>query len=206
MARKPIELELAGMLTPRERVWAAVRKLRTFTLLELQDHALPLVPFATVEFYIRGLIKAGYVAPVAAQTRSKQQFEEVQYKLLKDSFEAPRVTRDGAKVTQGASTLAMWRAMIALKEFDWHEVQCAASLPGMVIRPQTASSYVQALARAGYFRTVRPSKPGTAARYRLIKHTGAHAPAITRRKTVFDRNTGEFVWQETAQEVVDGLE
>jgi hypothetical protein len=52
---------------------------------------------------------------------------------------------------------------------------------------------------------VREAKPGVPARYRLVRDTGAHAPAITRRKVVFDRNLGEFSYQESEQEVCDGL-
>ena len=69
-----------------------------------------------------------------------------------------------------------------------------------------ADTYVNALSRAGYFRTMRPSKPKVPAQYRLIRDTGHQAPAITRRKVVFDRNTGAFAELQTAQEVCDGLE
>jgi hypothetical protein len=202
MARKPIELEIVRRLTPRQRIWASVRKLRIFTLVELQDAVQPVAPFKTLEFYVYALVKAGYVAAVAAQTSTDQRFDEVQYKLIKDALEAPRLGRYGDKVTQGAATLAMWRAMQVLREFDWHEVQRAASLPSLVIRPQTAATYVYALNHAGYFRTIRRSKPGTAARFRLIKNTGPLAPAITRSKSVFDRNTCEFASHETKEELV----
>lgn len=207
--RKPIELEMAGLLTPRERVWRAARKLRKFTMLELQDAALPLVAWHTTKTYAQVLCKVGFIEAVDTQGRASNggSFGEVQYRLVKDSFEAPRITRAGSKVTQGTATLAMWRAMKALKEFDYHDIQRAASLgKACMVTAQTAKAYVVLLARADYFRTITPSKPGTAARYRLVRDTGAHAPAITRRKAVFDRNTGAFPWQQTEQEVCDGLE
>lgn len=207
MARKPIELERAGMLTPRERVWQAVRKLRRFTQLQLQDATKPVVRFHTCETYLTCLVAGGYVRPTAPQRRgTKQHYEEQTYELVKDTLDAPRLTRDGKPVTQGLGTLAMWRAMHILKTFDWQDVQHAASLPSATVSGATAKSYVNALAAAGYFTTVQEAKPGTPARYRLVKRTGAHAPAITRRKTVFDRNKGEFTWQQSEQEVVDGLE
>jgi hypothetical protein len=206
MARKPIELERAGMRTPRERVWSAIRKLRTFTLLQLQDSAYPLVSFYTARSYVGMLVKAGYLVAMPAEPAARGGTSQAHFELVKDSFDAPRLNRAGEVVTQGTATLAMWRAMIALKEFDWHDVARAASLPGAEVNPQTAKTYVVMLERAGYFRTVRASKPGIAARLRLVKNTGAHAPAITRRKTVFDRNLGEFIWQESAEEVCDGLE
>lgn len=209
MARKPIELEMAGLLTPRERVWRAIRKLRTFTMLQLQDTALPLVPWHSVKCYVQWLRQAGYIAAIGTQgkKRNGQDFDEVQYRLVKDSFEAPRVTRTGNKVTQGTATLAMWRAIKTLKEFDFHDIQRAASLGEHCLVPaNSAKAYVNQLALAGYFRVLVKSKPGTATRYRLVRDTGAHAPAITRRKSVFDRNTGTFTWQQTEQEVCDGLE
>jgi len=208
MARRPIEHEVAGLQTPRERVWRAIRKLRTFTLVQLQDATIPLVPFLACESYVHWLVTAGYLGTSEAH-RTKGgdgKYSEQTYRLLKDAFEAPRVTRAGEPVSQGMATLAMWRAMKALREFDWHDVRRAASTPTFQVAPHTASTYVRLLARAGYFRELRAAKPGQAGRYRLVRDTGAHAPAITRRKTVFDRNTGEFPWQETAQEVCDGLE
>lgn len=207
MARKPIELERSGMLTPRERLWAAARKLRTFTLMQWQDATKPVVLFATCETYLDCLVAGGYLKPIdAPHQRPRGGFGEVRYQLVKDALDAPRLDRKGKPVTQGQGTLAMWRAMQILKTFDWHDVQCAASLPHAPVKAQTAKSYVKALAAAGYFQTLQESKPGTAARFRLVRRTGAHAPAITRRKVVFDRNKGEFAWQESEQEVVDGLE
>jgi hypothetical protein len=39
-----------------------------------------------------------------------------------------------------------------------------------------------------------------------VRNTGPHAPAITRRKVVLDRNTGTVSELQTAQEVADELE
>jgi len=211
MARKPIELERAGMLTPRERLWAAARKLREFTLNEWQDATKPVVRIDTCETYLRSLIPAGWLEAIPQPKVKKQGFDQMRYRLVKDSLDAPRVGRDGSKVTQGLATLAMWRSMQVLKSFDWHDVQRAASLPargtddGIRITDESAKAYVNALNRAGYFQVLQKAQPGTAAKYRLIKKTGAHAPAVTRRKVVFDRNLGDFQWQQPAQEVVDAI-
>lgn len=207
MGRKPIELERVGMLTPRERLWAAARKLRTFTLDEWQDATKPVVRLETCKTYLGSLLRAGYLVAAGTTPGMAHGFQRTKYRIAKDTLDAPRVDRAGKPVTQGLATLAMWRAMQILKSFDWHEIQRAATLPGgEPIKDETAKGYVAALARAGYFATIQEAKPGTAARYRLVRKTGAHPPAITRRKTVFDRNTGQFAWQESEQEVVDGLE
>lgn len=209
MARKPIHLEMAGMLTPRERMWQTIRKLRQCTAEQLQEAAgRPFLNLETIQDYLLMLSRTGYLEALNKQGHdARSKFDEVCFRLVKDSFDAPRINKAGKAVTQGTATLAMWRAMKALKEFDWHEVQSAASLGKLcVVTAQSAKSYVVLLARAGYFRTLRQSKPGLPARYRLVRDTGAHAPAITRRKAVFDRNTGQFTWQQTEQEVCDGLD
>lgn len=209
MARKPIQHEMVGLLTPRERMWQAVRKLGEFSAMSLQDSMpKPIMNLETIQDYLLQLSRAGHLQRLGEQGRKGgTKFDEVRFKLVKDSFEAPRVGLKGQKIEQGTQTLAMWRAMKALKDFDYHDVQHAASLGNVCqVTAQTAKSYVVLLARAGYFRTVREAKPGTPARYRLVRDTGAHAPAITRRKAVFDRNAGEFTWQQPEQEVCDGLE
>jgi hypothetical protein len=122
--------------------------------------------------------------------------------LVRDQFDAPRT---GKNALAGLGVLAMWRAMQVLREFDYREIAASASANDLVVKPATAQSYVQALDRAGYFKTVRESKPGTPARHRLVRDTGAHAPAITRRKCVFDRNTGTFAELQSAEEVAHAL-
>lgn len=208
MPRSPIEHEIVGLQTPRERVWRAIRKLRAFTLMQVQDATSPLVPMPVVQTYVHQLVRAGYLDTTQkAKTKSETgRYSEQTYRLVRDAFDAPRVGAGGEAVTQGMANLAMWRAMKALRNFDWHDIQRAASTAAFEVTPNTASSYVRALARAGYFRELVKAKPGRAGRYRLARDTGANAPAITRRKTVFDRNTGEFAWQESAQEVCDGLD
>ena len=64
----------------------------------------------------------------------------------------------------------------------------------------------RALAQAGYLQPVEPPKPGRATIWRLVRNTGPHAPAVSRRPIVFDRNTGQVFNLETAQEVADGVE
>jgi len=207
MSRKPINVEMAGLKTPRERMWQGVRSLSVITPMAVQE-AMP-TPFTSIDAiqkYLQSLAAGGYIVALAPQGRTAARFAELQYKLVKNSFEAPRITADGTKVQQGLGTLAMWRAMKALKEFDYQDIQRAASVGTFVVTALTAKKYVQLLARAGYYRTIAAAKPGTPARYRLARDTGAHAPAITRRKCVFDRNTGQFTWEQPAQEVCDGLE
>jgi len=208
MPRAPIEVEVRGLRTPRERIWTAVMALKKgFTAKSVQDACNPMVSFTAVKDYMAELVAAGYIAksgggaPLRGVVR-----DEIQYDLVKPQLEAPRLSH-GKPVTQGLGTLAMWRAMKVLaKGFDYRDIAKAASLNGLEVKPEAAKSYVNALARAGYFAELRKAQPGTPARYKLVKNTGPHAPAITRRKCVFDRNTAQFAELETPQEVCDGLE
>lgn len=213
--RKPIEREMRSLQTPRDRVWAAIRALRAisnkpFTQVTVQDHCNPMVLLSAVDDYFEDLERAGFIARVAPGKPIKGMPRHVttgiEYRLVKDQFEAPRVS-NGAAVTMGMGVLAMWRAMkVMQKGFDHNDVAQAASQDGFIVKGATAKTYVNALARAGYFQELKPARPGTPARYRLARNTGPHAPAITRRKCVFDRNTGTFAELESVQEVCDGLE
>ncbi len=210
MPRKPIEVELKGLQTPRERVWSAVRKLKggEFSLWDAQEACEPMVDFATAETYFQELEQAGYLKRVsggAIVPKRGAQRSRPMFVLAKEQFEAPRLT-DGKAVTQGLGVLAMWRGMRIAKTFSHHDIAAAASQGGMVVKLQTAKSYVLALAQAGYLTVVKPGRPAHATVYRLTRNTGPHAPAVTRRKCVFDRNTGTFAELETAQEVCDALE
>lgn len=213
MSRKPIEQEVKGLLTPRERVWNAMLKLSrsphdgTFDKTMVQDYCSPMVSWTLVDDYFDALEAAGHLVRVGGKPPVKGQMSApIRFKLTKAAGEAPRVARTGAKVTQGGGNEAMWRAMKVLSVFDYKDIANAATLGTLVVKPETAKSYVLALARAGFLALIKESKPGVPGRYRLIKNTGMHAPAITRKKVVFDRNTGGFADLETAQEVCDALE
>lgn len=210
MARKP-PVEMTGMLTPRERVWQSVRKFgmrQHFTALMVEDGCLPTVPFQTVNAYLLDLKKAGHLEQIGhatPDTPAGSRKHPPIYKLVKTAFEAPRVGLNGVETRQGLGVLAMWRCMKVLKSFDYRDLARAASHPTLIVAEQTAQKYVNALARAGYLAILRAPTRLLPGRYRLTRNTGHHAPAITRIKCVFDRNLGQFTWQQPEQEVCDGL-
>lgn len=212
MSRAPIEVETRSLMTPRERVWAALMALQKgarFTKTSLQDRCNPMVRWTVLDDYLPALELAGYIRRVGGHPPGARTLAEpITWELVKECAEAPRLDKAGQVVTQGLGTLAMWRAMKVLKSFDYHQLVRAASMPPLEVKPESAKTYVNLLARAGYLQELRPSKPGTPAVYRLKPgmNTGPHAPAITRRKCVFDRNTGSFAELETAQEVCDGID
>ncbi|WP_304308091.1 hypothetical protein [Pseudacidovorax intermedius] len=178
-----------------------------FTLAEL--HCRPMVTQKTTEMYAAELERAGYVRRVGGGVLVPgmgAKRSAVVYQRTSNAPEAPRLN-DGQASTSGFGRLAMWRAMRRLtRGFTADELVRAASVDGVLqVSRATAVSYAQTLARAGYLKPVA-RQPGTPTRWRLVNDTGPHAPAITRRKCVFDRNTGTFADLETPQEVCDALD
>lgn len=200
MPRKPIQIERTGLRTPRERMWAAMMAKRRFVRADIEDAAHPAGRGALAS-YIQGLLKAGYLGKIETG-----RFSACTYHVLRPQAAAPVLDREGAALKPALGTLAMWRAMKVRKTFDADQIAADATQGGVTCTRSTARSYVNSLARAGYLRVEARAKPGTLARMRLVKDTGPNAPAITRAKVVFDRNTGELVLAQTAQEVGDGLE
>lgn len=215
MARKPIHLQAAGKLTPRDRIWAAIRKLharplnvnRTFTRNDIAERCVDDAPpeatmrrieEATIYTYVQGLVNAGYL-----KTSPYSRFRTTVYKLHRDvGIEAPRVNEDGSPVTGGNKREAMWRAMKILKTFNRTELCSAASTDINPIDIGDAKNYLAFLTRAGYLQLIQRSSPtsGGQARYRFIpsKNTGPRAPQIQRSMHVYDPNLGQVVWHPEA--------
>lgn len=201
MARQPIQIERTGQRTPRERLWAAMLKLGRFTAVQLHETAYPATP-RTVQSYIECLSKGGYIAPAADDPQLTCRF----WQVVKRQPRAPMLDKHGQEVKPALGTLAMWRAMKVRKVFDAAQIATDATQGGVSCTLATAKAYVTVLLRCGYLRVDAKSKPGTLARLRLIKDTGPLPPAVTRAKALFDRNTGELLLAQTAQEVGDGLD
>src|SRR5258708_32528624 len=122
MARKPIHLQVAGKLTPRDRIWAAIRALGKqaplsgFTRAEIADYIVDHAPKEattrrleekTIETYVQGLGNAGHLEILQPYER----YRATTSKLARDvGVEAPRVNKDGRPLTGGNKREAMWRA------------------------------------------------------------------------------------------------
>ena len=212
MARKPARLERTGALTPRDRMWAAIRELsvRPFSAVEIAWLANLRAPadgqshIDAVQSYLEGLSRA----QPAYLDRSEDcglRGELKTYVLVRDvGVDAPRVTKDGKPVTQGLGNELLWQAMKPLKEFDYVELVAAvaerAAAAGIVVSAETAKSYCTALERAGYLVLASAAVPGRGkkrARYRFVRSadTGPRAPLITKQKEVLDGNTNELKWK-----------
>ncbi len=197
--RKPAHLEQKGGLNKRERIWSAIRKLKTFTTTQIRSEMSGSMHLHTIRTYLNGLEAAGYIERAGTRPREEGNGLVVIYRLLKDcGLEAPRVRKDGSEVTQGLGREQLWRTLKILKEFNGRELAIAASTEAHPVKESEASSYAEALYHAGYLILTEPSKPGKQARYRFNprKNTGPKPPMIQRLKTVYDPNLGKIVWQQ----------
>jgi hypothetical protein len=202
--RRPARLERAGALTPRDRIWAAIRMFgrdHVFSVAELL--LLSEQRADTVLTYLRGLERAGFVRPGAPQGTPpalKRRREFRHFALVRDvGVDAPRVNGEGRPVEQGSGREQMWRAMKALRTFDYRELAAAASTERHQVSPDEAQTYCRFLRLGGYLLRESHAKygtNGTAERLRFIRsrNTGPRAPLVTAEKCVMDGNSGAIVY------------
>ena len=198
----------AGVQTPRDRMWAAMRKLQRFSttqvLAQVGTGPAPL-KLDRVQGYMEGLRKAGYLREVQAVTRgARGRLQAAVYELVPGMVKgaAPWVNDEGRVIEGPVITTAMWRAMKIRRVFNAEQIADDASQFGFTCSASTALKYLKALAAVGYLVKGSSSRQGL---FKLVKDTGPLPPAITRTKCVFDRNTGAVLPTQTAQEVCDAL-
>lgn len=226
--RKPIEQELrepwtdkcpkvggAGravgknLMTPRERMWQAMKTLNRkgdWTISQVVDLAHP-VELSSAKTYVDSLVIAKLVERKAdKQEQVGRTFTSIPHRMLVSWHEAPRLTRDGKVVTQGMGNLAMWRCARIRKKFTPSQLANEASVGDIQVKLSTAKAYCIALEKSGYFKQlVKGSGRFAESQYQLVRDTGPIAPAITRAKVIFDRNTGALQPIQTPQELCDEL-
>lgn len=212
--RKPARLERLGALTPRDRIWAAVRcfgpgvpfSVAEIMLLSGERSGAPLdfedgQRADTAIEYLRGLCRAGILAAEPERKVCRPLRELRCYRLVRDlGVDAPRVDRNGKPVTQGIGRDQMWRSARVLKEFDYRELAAAASTEQHVVSLQEAQTYYRFLKAGGYLRVAVPGVKGPdgkpeRVRFLRARDTGPRAPIVTRDKSVMDGNTGEIVFK-----------
>lgn len=200
MSRPPVHLTATGRRGDRQAMWEILRALHqageTISTLAIRSRLPGKVPGGRVRDYLVGLEAAGYLERYGeAQRRSG---ETVRYRLVRDvGVEAPRVTRDGRQVTQGAGREQLWRTMRIVGEFNHRELAVQSSTEEQPVAENEAAFYCQYLARAGYLVITAEGGPSRLARYRLLpsRYTGPRAPQIQRIRQVWDANRQEVVWR-----------
>lgn len=208
MARKPIDMEMTGGKSPRQRTWEAIRKARNeFEPAGIAKKAA--VTINVVRDYLRCLL-AGGVVELVGTVQVNALCVTRTYKLVRDcGVEAPRLTRTGQEVAQGSGNEAMWgtlRRMFKAESVDHRQLAAFAGTKERPISEGTAKAYVLALAAAGYLECVQKSVSGkraAPARYRLPPKmdTGRRAPMIQRTKSLYDPNLSKIVWTEKAEAI-----
>lgn len=204
MARKPVDLTRAGGATSgRDAIWAAIRDLRTFTLNDLEDHVMRQphnvrTQRDTARSYVQGLEAAGIVERREKRLRKGDKsgrYAANQWALVDDrGVDAPRVTKTGEAVTQGAAQAAIWQTLRVMRQpLTAREILAQIQTPGQPVALGAIKGYLGTLARAGYL--VAQGR-GDARAFRLlpIRNTGPAAPQIQRVKQVWDANLATVVW------------
>jgi hypothetical protein len=204
--RKPAHLEQSGGKNKREQIWSVIRRLKTFTRIDIRGELTADIALATIRSYIQGLEAAGIVSTSGTQPKPDGRGYVNVYKLERDSgIEAPRVRKDGSQVTQGLGREQLWRTIKILKQFTRRELALAASTEQHQVKESEAGNYVEALHHAEYLILVKPSKPAVQAVYRFNPrhNTGPKPPQIQRLKTLYDPNLGKIVYQQGVDHDMD---
>lgn len=188
MRRKKKQAPLLTLATPaptdREKMWAAMRQEKTFTLGRIAY--LAGCSKHKVQDYMRGLMASGYVR----KHDDAKLFTKAEYTLTKDTgVDAPRVRKDGTELPASGRS-RMWNTMRVLGVFTADELVNAASLPEAPIAASEAAYYCRWLAQGGYLASC-----GDGWQFIPAKFTGAKAPQILRVKALFDPNLGTVVYQ-----------
>lgn len=209
MPRKSVT-EYVGGKGPRQHIWEAIRRLAanwpTFTEREIWA-AIPAEARLTIELdavrdYRRALVNAQILAQVE---QPKDHRIPGTYTLANDEgMDAPRLRRDGSRVTMGMSQEQMWRTLRMLTaDINAIELAAHASTPAIPVDRVAANDYLLTLNTAGYLICTKAGKGrgngGTLARYRLSpsRNTGPRPPMVCRTRVVYDPNEDKVVWAPT---------
>ena len=202
MPRKPVTA-YAGGKGPRQRIWEAIRARGEAEWTRYSIARAACVADTTVTTYCQALEKAGIVAK-AGEQRINNVATEVRWTLIRDEgIDAPRLKRDGSRVTNGLAQEQMWRALRVLAcDLNARELAAHASTAAVPVTLSAAEHYLTWLLAAGYLIRTSAGKglgkagKGVAARYRLdlARNTGPRPPMICRAKVVYDPNEDAVVW------------
>lgn len=164
MVREPATLESARRLSPRDRVWAAIRKLGEFEMADLWREAR--VYEGTTRGYLRCLLQAE--PPFIEVTRAATHSQGRRFRRVRDvGAHAPRLREDGRAITHGAAAENIWRSIRALREFSVGEIVAASVTDEVSIGALYARTFLNNLVLRGCLvRT--PRMAGFAVRYRMI--------------------------------------
>ena len=212
--RKPV-IELRGGIAPRQRIWDAIRSFGVgpgvishwteamiIEITRLDRANGGAIDPATLRSYRVALEAAGVINAIYAVSDQKY------YRLVRDEgVDAPRLRRDGTRVTQGLKQENMWRTLRMMRgDINAAELAAHASSSTVEVSKVAATDYLATLAKAGYLDITQRGKGtgrgGVAARYalRADMDTGPKPPMVCRTSVVFDANQRRVMWAPTVTE------
>ena len=170
-------------LSARERIWAAIREMKTVTVREVADRCDAKAD--AVRGYFTGLVAAGVLDVIHRGTGGKHSV----YTLKRDlGVHAPRVRRDGTFLPDSVRS-RLWNAMPIFGIFTASELAMSTTLAESPVSRAEALDYCRWLARAGYLRDLGDEK----FRFVPARHTGAKAPQLVLVTHVYDPNIDQLV-------------
>ena len=206
MARLPI-ITYAGGKGPRQCIWEGIRSLaaasdQPFTEEDIwrATHSRLALEMGPIRDYRRALVAGGILAVVTPATPR----QAATYRLANNvGVEAPRLRKNGSRVTQGLAQEQMWRTLRMMTcDTNSRELAAHASTVDIAVAEVAARDYLRTLHEAGYLVCTRQSKAiphgrSMQARYRLkpARNTGPRPPMVCRSHLVYDPNEDKIVWQ-----------
>lgn len=192
----------------QEHFWRVIRTLgvdgRPFTASNIA--AVSSEPHAgTITTWLRRLSKAGVLSKNGRVANAATGRLEACWRLLQNPEQAPIVSRDGSAFRPRSARQQMWNVMrgpSGRTGFTWRDLVAYASTDDLVIRPNSAKSYIQELKQGGYFIQLDPGGPNRPALWRLrpAMNSGPLPPMVMRAKLVFDQNRRRVAGEVVAEE------
>lgn len=202
MSRQPVTA-YAGGKGPRQRIWEAIRAHHPAEWTRYSIARAADVADTTVTTYVQALEKAGIVTRHGERRINALAAEAIFVLARDEGLEAPRLKRDGSRVTQGLAQEQMWRTLRMMPgDANARELAAHASTEAVPVTISAAEHYLTWLLAAGYLLRTRAGKglgkagKGIAARYclKFTRNTGPRPPMICRAKVVYDPNEDAVVW------------
>lgn len=195
MSQKPID-QIAKSIKPQgqDGIWVEIRKLNVFTATQIAKATD--ISRKTITDYIARL-EAGKIV------EKHRKYEETKmFVLIRDAgVHAPRLKKDGSRVTQGDGNKNLWRSMKMLKTFTPFDLAMHSANEKVTVSEETARAYCGMLLKAQYLKVMQKAVPGkNQATYRLVNYTGPKPPKIQRVKAVFDPNLNKVVYYAEARQ------
>lgn len=183
----------------RKIIWAAIRKLRVFTIVDLEKETK--LNHATISTYVLSLAKGGYLSKKFIYFEGSRRIQHSQYELIKDTgFCHPRVNRQGQDVSESVQN-KIWKCIRIHKSLSLLDLEAMLSGLGVTFSLVAIDSYLKMLRTAGYLRKKKGDKNYTLV---LGMNTGPLAPQIQKTKQIYDPNLQKVIWS-NKREVEDEL-